>query len=68
MRGRRARLPAPARERFARVVVAGSTGEAATLDDDEHIGLLRAIVDEVGDEATLVSVGRGPMTLGTRSN
>jgi 4-hydroxy-tetrahydrodipicolinate synthase len=36
------------------VVVAGSTGEAATLDDGEHIALLRAIVDEVGDTATVV--------------
>lgn len=36
------------------IVVAGSTGEAATLDDIEHIALLRAIVEEVGDEATIV--------------
>jgi len=36
------------------VVVAGSTGEAATLDDAEHISLLRAIVDEVGQEATVL--------------
>ena len=36
------------------IVVAGSTGEAATLDDAEHIALLRTIVDEVGDEATIV--------------
>jgi 4-hydroxy-tetrahydrodipicolinate synthase len=36
------------------LVVAGSTGEAATLDDTEHIDLLRAIVDEVGGEATVV--------------
>ncbi len=36
------------------VVVAGSTGEAATLDDAEHISLLRAIVAEVGDGATVV--------------
>ena len=36
------------------IVVAGSTGEAATLDDDEHIGLLRTVVDEVGDRATIV--------------
>jgi 4-hydroxy-tetrahydrodipicolinate synthase len=36
------------------IVVAGSTGEAATLDDVEHIGLLRSIVDEVGDRATIV--------------
>ncbi len=36
------------------VVVAGSTGEAATLDDAEHISLLRAIVAEVGDAATVI--------------
>jgi len=31
------------------IVVAGSTGEAATLDDAEHIDLLRTVVEEVGD-------------------
>jgi 4-hydroxy-tetrahydrodipicolinate synthase len=36
------------------VVVAGSTGEAATLDDREHISLLRAVVAEIGDRATVV--------------
>ena len=36
------------------IVVAGSTGEAATLDDAEHISLLRAVVDEVGDRATVI--------------
>jgi 4-hydroxy-tetrahydrodipicolinate synthase len=36
------------------LVVAGTTGEATTLDDAEHIGLLRAIVDEVGGEALIV--------------
>jgi 4-hydroxy-tetrahydrodipicolinate synthase len=36
------------------VVVAGSTGEAATLGDGEQISLLRAIVEEVGDAATVV--------------
>lgn len=36
------------------VVIAGSTGEAATLDDGEHISLLRAVVDEIGDEATVI--------------
>jgi 4-hydroxy-tetrahydrodipicolinate synthase len=33
------------------VVVAGSTGEAATLDDGEHISLLRAVVAEIGADA-----------------
>jgi 4-hydroxy-tetrahydrodipicolinate synthase len=36
------------------VVVAGSTGEAATLDDEEHISLLRAVVAEVGERAVVV--------------
>jgi 4-hydroxy-tetrahydrodipicolinate synthase len=36
------------------VVVAGSSGEAATLDDEEHIALLAAIVDEIGDTATVI--------------
>lgn len=36
------------------VVIAGSTGEAATLDDTEHIALLAAIVDEIGDRATVI--------------
>lgn len=36
------------------VVVAGSSGEVATLDDTEHISLLRAVVDEIGDEALVV--------------
>jgi 4-hydroxy-tetrahydrodipicolinate synthase len=36
------------------IVVAGSTGEAATLDDEEHIAVLRMIVEEVGDRATII--------------
>jgi 4-hydroxy-tetrahydrodipicolinate synthase len=36
------------------VVVAGSTGEAATLDDEEHISLLRAVAAELGGRATVV--------------
>jgi 4-hydroxy-tetrahydrodipicolinate synthase len=36
------------------VVVAGSTGEAATLTDEEQISLLRAIVAEIGSEATVI--------------
>jgi 4-hydroxy-tetrahydrodipicolinate synthase len=35
------------------LVVAGSTGEAATLDDAEHIALLRAVVAEVGGRASV---------------
>ena len=36
------------------LVVAGSTGEAATLDDAEQIDLLRAVRAEVGDGVALV--------------
>jgi 4-hydroxy-tetrahydrodipicolinate synthase len=36
------------------VVVAGSTGEAPTLNDEEHISLLRAIVDEIGGRAMVI--------------
>lgn len=36
------------------VVVAGSSGEAATLNDEEHIELLAAIVDEIGAKATVI--------------
>ena len=36
------------------LVVAGSTGEAATLDDQEHLSLLRTVVEEVGDRTTVV--------------
>ena len=49
------------------IVVAGSTGEAATLDDAEHIALLRAIVDEVGD-GRRSSAGPAPTTPATRSS
>jgi 4-hydroxy-tetrahydrodipicolinate synthase len=36
------------------LVVAATTGEATTLDDVEHIGVLRAVLDEVGGEALIV--------------
>jgi 4-hydroxy-tetrahydrodipicolinate synthase len=36
------------------VVVAGSTGESPTLTDEEQISLLSAVLDEVGEEATVV--------------
>ena len=36
------------------LVVAGSSGEAATLDDEEQIDLLRAVRAEVGEETLLV--------------
>jgi 4-hydroxy-tetrahydrodipicolinate synthase len=40
------------------VVVAGSTGEAPTLSDDERFALVEAALDEVGDRASVV-VGTG---------
>ncbi len=36
------------------LVVAGTTGESPTLDDHEKIALLEAVVDEVGDETTII--------------
>lgn len=36
------------------IVVAGTTGESPTLSDEEDAALLRAIVDEVGDRATVI--------------
>src|SRR4051794_23703493 len=35
-------------------VVAGTTGEAPTLSDTEKLDLLDAVLDEVGDEATII--------------
>jgi 4-hydroxy-tetrahydrodipicolinate synthase len=37
------------------LVVAGTTGESPTLDDDEKLRLLEAVIDEVGDEATVIA-------------
>ena len=37
------------------IVVAGSTGESATLNDAEKLELLEAVIDEVGGEATVVA-------------
>lgn len=37
------------------IVVAGTTGEASTLTDDERIALFRSTRDEVGDGASMVA-------------
>lgn len=37
------------------LVVCGTTGEAATLSDEEHLGLVRLIAAELGDEALIVA-------------
>lgn len=37
------------------VVVAGTTGEAPTLGDDERLAIIQAAVEEVGDRATVVA-------------
>ena len=37
------------------LVVAGSTGESATLTDEEKVELWRAAVEEVGDRATVIA-------------
>jgi len=36
------------------LVVAGTTGEAATMTDEEHLGLIALIARELGDEATII--------------
>ncbi len=36
------------------LVVSGTTGEAPTLSDEEKLSLLDAVLDEVGDEATII--------------
>ena len=35
------------------LVVAGTTGEAATMTDEEHLGLIELIVRELGDEGVV---------------
>lgn len=37
------------------LVVAGTTGEAPTLTDEEKLALLAAVLEEVGDEATVIA-------------
>lgn len=62
-------LDVPASARLARylvehgtegLVIAGTTGESPTLDDNEKLRLLEAVLAEVGDEV--------PVVLGTGSN
>jgi 4-hydroxy-tetrahydrodipicolinate synthase len=37
------------------LVVSGTTGESPTLDDTEKLRLLEAVLDEVGDDATVIA-------------
>jgi 4-hydroxy-tetrahydrodipicolinate synthase len=37
------------------IVVAGTTGESATLNDGEKLRLLEEVLDEVGDDATVIA-------------
>src|SRR5579875_1078809 len=37
------------------LVVCGTTGEASTLDDDEHLGVIRLAVEESGGRGTIVA-------------
>jgi 4-hydroxy-tetrahydrodipicolinate synthase len=37
------------------LVVAGTTGESPTLDDTEKLRLLEAVLEEVGDDATVIA-------------
>src|SRR5215218_4785584 len=37
------------------LVICGTTGESATLDDDEQVSLVRAMVGELGGEGAIVA-------------
>jgi 4-hydroxy-tetrahydrodipicolinate synthase len=37
------------------LVICGTTGEASTLDDEEHLGMIRLAVEEMKDECTIVA-------------
>jgi 4-hydroxy-tetrahydrodipicolinate synthase len=37
------------------LVVAGTTGEASTMTDEEHLRTIEVVVDEVGDRATVIA-------------
>ncbi|GAB3529110.1 4-hydroxy-tetrahydrodipicolinate synthase [Arthrobacter monumenti] len=37
------------------LVVAGTTGESSTLDDEEKVSLFRAVVESVGDRASVIA-------------
>lgn len=37
------------------LVICGTTGEASTLDDEEHLGMIRLAVEEMTDECTIVA-------------
>jgi 4-hydroxy-tetrahydrodipicolinate synthase len=37
------------------LVVCGTTGEAATLDDEEHLGVIRLAVEEMGGRCTVIA-------------
>ncbi len=37
------------------VVVCGTTGEAATLDDEEHLGMIELVVSELGPSHTVIA-------------
>jgi 4-hydroxy-tetrahydrodipicolinate synthase len=37
------------------LVICGTTGEASTLDDEEHLGMIRLAVEEMGDQCTIVA-------------
>ena len=44
------------------LVIAGTTGESATLSDDEKVRLFDAVMQEVGDDATVIAGTGSPDT------
>jgi 4-hydroxy-tetrahydrodipicolinate synthase len=41
------------------LVICGTTGEASTLDDEEHLGMIRLAVEEMGDSPVKIVAGVG---------
>jgi 4-hydroxy-tetrahydrodipicolinate synthase len=41
------------------LVICGTTGEASTLDDEEHLGMIRLAVEEMRDTGTTIVAGVG---------
>jgi 4-hydroxy-tetrahydrodipicolinate synthase len=37
------------------LVMCGTTGESSTLDDEEHLGMIRLAVEQIGDRCTIVA-------------
>ena len=50
------------------LVICGTTGEASTLDDEEHLGMIRLAVEEMRRAEARSSPASAPTTPATRSS